>query len=55
MERTIFAYSLMALFVVAGLIIGLHLRHNSRERSLQREIARQKFQRQARAVADGRE
>jgi ABC-type bacteriocin/lantibiotic exporter with double-glycine peptidase domain len=55
MERTIIAFSLMALLVLAGLWIGIHLRRNSRQRFEQRRQARGKFQRQARAVAVGRE
>ena len=55
MERTIFAYGLMALLVAAGIFIGLYLRRNSRELSMRRQIVRQKFQREARAMADDRE
>ena len=54
MERTIFAFSLMAVLALAGLWIGVHLRRNSRERFTQRQLAREKLQRQAKAVADGR-
>lgn len=54
MERTIIAFSVMTLLVLAGLWIGVHLRRNSRERFTQRRLAREKFQRQAKAVATGR-
>jgi hypothetical protein len=53
MERTVIAYTLMALLIVAGIGIGLFLRRNSRERSLRRRLAREKFQREARAQAAG--
>lgn len=54
MERTIIAFSLMAVLVFAGIWIGVHLRRNSRERLEQRRQARGKFQRQAKAIAAGR-
>jgi hypothetical protein len=44
----------MALLVLAGVVIGLYLRHNSRERSMQRRLARAKSQRKARTVATDR-
>lgn len=54
MERTIIAFSLMALLVLASVLIGLSLRRHSRQRFAQRRHARSKFQREARAVASGR-
>lgn len=55
MERTLIAYSLMALLVVAGVVIGLYLRRSSRELTLRRQRAREKFQRQATTLANGRQ
>lgn len=52
MERTLLAYSLMAFLIMAGIVIGIFLRRSSRELSVRRQRARQKFQRQARALGD---
>ena len=54
MERTLIAYFLMALLIAAGIGIGLYLRHNSYQLSLRRQRAREKFQREAKAVAEDR-
>jgi hypothetical protein len=51
LERTIIAYSLMAILVAAGIAIGLYLRRNSRERSIARQRAREKFMRKERTAA----
>jgi hypothetical protein len=48
MERTLIAYILMALLIAAGIGMGLHLRRNSRERSIRRRRARVSFQREVR-------
>ena len=54
MERTIIAYILMALLIAGGIGLGLYLRRNSRSRVLRRDRAREKFQREAKAIADNR-
>ena len=38
----------MALLIVGGIVIGLYLRHNSRERVIERRRARDKLAREAR-------
>lgn len=54
MQQTLIAFSLMALVVVAGVVIGFYLRHNVLERSIRRGIARENFQREAIAVSASR-
>ena len=51
MERTIIAYSLMAFLIAASVLIGLHLRRNSRERLMLRDEARGRARREAKAAA----
>lgn len=48
MDRTVIAFMLMALLVGAGVGFGLYLSHNSRNRSIRRERARDKLRRDAR-------
>lgn len=49
MERTIIAFALMALLLVAGIAVGLYLRHNSRARTILRDAARDRARWEARA------